>query len=559
MATAVVKASHDIGNSEVELLRQKVIVNLLREIKWEPTAIAAYVKELVQHQVITHEVRDEVCSLYAAKELGDLGCGVSDTPCAQAKELAARSPGVDGAAHAVAERAATPADAAQAAPPGVSRFDRDFERLELLGRGAFGEVWRARSRVDLKEYAVKIVPYSFGQEGPFEHPALREARAWADFQHPNMVRYHAAWVEVEHETDAARLAEQQLLRRPAGELEDLARSVARTASESSWDAMDGDFSDLDDDDDDGGVVFETAGHDTEEIDSLPAPAMDMRIVKQAKRRLPEAPRRRATLYMQTELVMGGTLREWIDTRNAALASGNVDSLHPQYNAQAAEDIFRQLVDVVADLHAQGVVHRDIKPANILLTESGGVRLGDFGLAKTFGAQEVKASSMAPRSSVASAETDASLDSEPGVPTYSSAPADIHTRGVGTPGYASPEQMCQVRYGPEADVHALGMVLLELLVPMWTMMERAQIFDEVRSGVLPEHADDFCPGAGDVVLQMTRKDPTQRPIASELASLLHLRKSLAESSMVVKGHRLQVSCGGVEDHANDVLQKVRVAA
>lgn len=32
---------------------------------------------------------------------------------------------------------------------------QDFERVELLGRGAFGEVWRCRHRLDGQEYAVK--------------------------------------------------------------------------------------------------------------------------------------------------------------------------------------------------------------------------------------------------------------------------------------------------------------------------------------------------------------------------------------------------------------------
>ncbi|KAL9094142.1 MAG: hypothetical protein Q9165_003557 [Trypethelium subeluteriae] len=40
----------------------------------------------------------------------------------------------------------------------------------------------------------------------------------------------------------------------------------------------------------------------------------------------------------------------------------------------------QLVDAVEYMHSKGVYHRDIKPENILLTQSGSMKLGDFGLA-----------------------------------------------------------------------------------------------------------------------------------------------------------------------------------
>ncbi|KAI9711177.1 MAG: hypothetical protein M1820_002164 [Bogoriella megaspora] len=44
------------------------------------------------------------------------------------------------------------------------------------------------------------------------------------------------------------------------------------------------------------------------------------------------------------------------------------------------DFMIQLVDSVEFIHSKGVAHRDIKPENILLTQSGSMKLGDFGLA-----------------------------------------------------------------------------------------------------------------------------------------------------------------------------------
>ena len=45
--------------------------------------------------------------------------------------------------------------------------------------------------------------------------------------------------------------------------------------------------------------------------------------------------------------------------------------------------FRQLVSGTSFLHSKGVAHRDLKPENILLSESGNLKLADFGMATMF--------------------------------------------------------------------------------------------------------------------------------------------------------------------------------
>lgn len=54
-----------------------------------------------------------------------------------------------------------------------------------------------------------------------------------------------------------------------------------------------------------------------------------------------------------------------------------------------------------------------------------------------------------------------------------------TTGVGTPSYASPEQLERSAYTNAADIFSLGMILFEMLHPIFsTAMERATIFSEV---------------------------------------------------------------------------------
>ncbi|MFZ5637411.1 MAG: protein kinase domain-containing protein [Pseudomonadota bacterium] len=93
-------------------------------------------------------------------------------------------------------------------------------------------------------------------------------------------------------------------------------------------------------------------------------------------------------------------------------------------------LLRDVAGAVQAAHARLVVHRDLKPANVLITATGEAKLLDFGIARLLG------------------EDDDGLTQFGG--------------RAGTPDYAAPEQLEGGAVTVATDVHALGVMLHELL-------------------------------------------------------------------------------------------------
>ncbi|KAI0592829.1 kinase-like domain-containing protein [Biscogniauxia sp. FL1348] len=87
-------------------------------------------------------------------------------------------------------------------PPRPSHYQASFREISLLGKGGFGKVYQCYNVLDQKTYAVKKIflspklgkNLSHGKHDELEH-ILREVKALAMLDHPNIVRYHATWFE----------------------------------------------------------------------------------------------------------------------------------------------------------------------------------------------------------------------------------------------------------------------------------------------------------------------------------------------------------------------------
>ncbi|KAG6414029.1 hypothetical protein SASPL_126746 [Salvia splendens] len=151
-----------------------------------------------------------------------------------------------------------------------------------------------------------------------------------------------------------------------------------------------------------------------------------------------------------------------------------------YTERAAASLLRTIVQIVHTCHSMGVIHRDLKPENFLLQskdEDAPLKATDFGLSVFYKEGQVF--------------------------------KDI----VGSAYYIAPEVLKR-RYGPEADIWSVGVMLYILLSgvpPFWAESENG-----IFNAILRSHVDFSCDpwpnisnGAKDLIKKMLNPDPKQR--------------------------------------------------
>jgi eukaryotic-like serine/threonine-protein kinase len=174
-------------------------------------------------------------------------------------------------------------------------------------------------------------------------------------------------------------------------------------------------------------------------------------------------------YIIMEFVNGRTLKEVL------VAEG---PLMPRRALEISADICAAL----EFSHRHGIIHRDIKPGNVMLTQTGQVKVMDFGIARALASG---ASTMTQTSAV-----------------------------IGTAQYLSPEQARGEAVDARSDVYATGCVVFELLTghpPFVGDNPVSVAYQHVREDPKPpsDSNRDVSPDVDAIVLKALAKNPLNR--------------------------------------------------
>lgn len=153
--------------------------------------------------------------------------------------------------------------------------------------------------------------------------------------------------------------------------------------------------------------------------------------------------------------------------------------------RSALSTFVRVVDVVARVHAEGVLHGDLKPGNVMI--GGDVVLIDFGLAVVAGLPAAR------------------------------------PRGFGTPEYVAPELVADAPRAVATEVYALGAMLYELIAgaPPFTGEPEAIAHGHVYEPIVPpslRSAAPIAPALDAVVMRALARRPDER--FESIAALRH---------------------------------------
>ncbi|CAL1266517.1 unnamed protein product [Larinioides sclopetarius] len=367
----------------------------------------------------------------------------------------------------------------------IEKYNDAFDELEVIARGGFGTVCKARHKVDGGTYAVKKIIFEYRKDSDYVK-VMREVRNLSSLSNKYVVAYNNAWVQPvdepcdlsseemdsessytdEQSTDNCAIYEQSIdfsgvsvathsynTHRVSSysESSSIIFQNESNDSPSKWNtSRSKSFN---------SIVFQNPNDSQSSLNSSRSKSFlsgSSLKNKESSPKLPNFPilKIKMMLCIQMEFC-DYDLRHWLDARNGECTLPF---------SKSVPDIFKEILCGVAYIHEKDIIHRDLKPQNIFFSKSKGVmKVGDFGLA-----------------------------------TLSHTPSDEeqsntnHSTNLGTLPYAAPEQRSNSVYDSKVDMYSLGIILIELLVKIGTKMEFFELIKKIKKGKIPEEIEKTWP-------------------------------------------------------------------
>ncbi|KAK7186605.1 hypothetical protein DPSP01_001979 [Paraphaeosphaeria sporulosa] len=427
-----------------------------------------------------------------------------------------------------------------------NRYAREYEEIEMVGKGGYGKVFKTKHKLDNAYYAVKRICITshrlqkIRERGDEElHSILEEVRSLAQFDHNNIVRYHGAWMEFTANVPDIPESPTAGVSRPNRLIE---HASEPSFSENVADPLYDSFGDLDIDDPFERRTLEAAGliHFGDSDTNEPTDESPRRFTKKQKgkgnaRRGSQAtiatisstksrlsavqdvdeedeggietiPREHEPTFEESESMVtdSDAPNQLISTRNqgpvltlniqmslydtnlAAFLSTEQGSPSHCFHPCISLEILHEIIKGVEYLHERGVVHRDLKPANVFLSLSTG---------RTQPAGSVDLASCSSCS-----EHDHPQYVTPKIGDFGlvAALGESVTRAVGTEFY---RPVVQGKIDEKLDVFSLGVLTFEMLEHFGTRMERVEALTKLRRGEFVEGFGDPCGDMKELVKKM----------------------------------------------------------